>query len=410
MDQHRASSSAQETPPSGLRTLFLYPLAFGLLLGLGFFVGLAWNNGGAEGSATPVSGPTIETPPAASPASTQAQAASGPRQAADRADLWLNEQVTIDLFQQASPSVVFITSISESFDLWRMNVTRYPSGNGSGFIWDESGHIVTNLHVIQQGRQWQVTLADQSTWDAEVVGYAADKDLAVLKIGAPADRLTPIRVGNSSDLQVGQSVLAIGNPFGLDHTLTTGVISALGREIDSSVEVPIRDVIQTDAAINPGNSGGPLLDSSGRLIGVNTAIYSPSGAYAGIGFAIPIDTVNWVVADLIAYGQVRRPDLGLQAFPTYQAQRLGIQGVIVRAVDDGGPAEAAGLRGTVRDNRGRIRLGDVIVALDGEPIASAGDLQLALESREIGQEVEVTYMRGNESRTARLRLVSSTAR
>jgi S1-C subfamily serine protease len=404
MDQHRPSPQRADDFGPRLRALFLYPLALGLLLGFGFFLGLAWNNGGAEGAATPVAGAAAPTPES----TPTGQQTSRLRDAADRNELWLNETVTIDLFQQASPSVVFITSISESFDLWRMNVTRYPSGTGSGFIWDRNGHIVTNFHVIQNARQWQVTLSDQTTWDAELVGYAADKDLAVLKIGAPAERLFPIQLGRSDDLQVGQSVMAIGNPFGLDHTLTTGVISALGREIDSSVEVPIRDVIQTDAAINPGNSGGPLLDSSGLLIGVNTAIFSPSGAYAGIGFAIPVDTVNWVVADLVAFGQVRRPDLGLEYFPNYTAQRLRLQGVIIRAVDEGGPAEQAGLRGTVRDNRGRIRLGDVIVALDGEPITTTGELQLALESREIGQEVEITYLRGNDTQTTRLRLVSST--
>jgi len=403
MHDHTPSPRSTDTSGSGVQRLFLYPLALGLLLGFGFFVGLSWNTGGADGATMTVA--------AASGAAGQAAAATTRpqlRDASGRDDLWLNEKITIDLFQEASPSVVFITSISESFDMWRMNVTRYPSGTGSGFVWDREGHVVTNFHVLQNAREWQVTLSDQSTWDAEFVGAAPDKDLAILRIGAPAEALIPIQVGRSDDLQVGQSVLAIGNPFGLDHTLTTGVISALGREIDSIVEVPIRDVIQTDAAINPGNSGGPLLDSAGRLIGVNTAIFSPSGSSAGVGFAIPVDTVNWVVSDLIAYGQIRRAALGLDTFSNSVAQRLRIEGVLVRSVASGGPAGRAGLRGTLRDERGRIRLGDVIVAIDGDPIATTGDLQLALESRQIGQEVELTYRRGNESYTARLRLVSST--
>jgi S1-C subfamily serine protease len=398
-DDNRSRETSAAAGPS-LRRLFLYPLMLGLLLGLGFFIGLSWNSVDSDASATPVAN---TTPPAA-----MQQAASRPRAADDRGSLSVNEITTIELFEQASPSVVFITSISQSYDIWRMNVTRYPSGTGSGFVWDEDGHIVTNFHVLQNAREWQITLSDQSTWDARLVGAAPDKDLAVLRIDAGPERLLPMSLGRSDDLQVGQSVLAIGNPFGLDHTLTTGVISALGREIDSIVEVPIRDVIQTDAAINPGNSGGPLLDSAGRLIGVNTAIFSPSGAYAGVGFAIPVDTVNWVISDLIAFGQIRRAEIGVDFFPNSVTQRLGTEGVLVRAVERGGPAEAAGLQPTVRDNRGRIRLGDLIVAVDDDPIRSTGDLQLLLESREIGQEVTLTYVRGGERRKATLRLVSST--
>jgi S1-C subfamily serine protease len=218
-----------------------------------------------------------------------------------------DERETIALFEQASPSVVYITSLSVRRDLFTLNVLEIPQGTGSGFVWDDAGHIVTNFHVIQNADRAQVTLADRSTWVAELVGVAPAKDLAVLRIDAPAAKLRPLPVGSSEDLRVGQTVLAIGDPFGLDQTLTTGVISALGREIESVAQIPIRDVIQTDAAINPGNSGGPLLDSSGRLIGVNAAIYSPSGAYAGIGFSIPVDTVKWVVPELIEHGELRRP-------------------------------------------------------------------------------------------------------
>src|SRR6185369_5769617 len=238
------------------------------------------------------------------------------------------ERATVELFHNAAPSVVFITSLSVRRSAFRFNLTQIPRGTGSGFIWDDAGHIVTNFHVIQGGDAARVTLADQSTWDAKLVGTAPEKDLAVLKIEAPRDRLRPIPIGTASDLQVGQHVFAIGNPFGLDHTLTTGVISALGREIESAARTPIRDVIQTDAAINPGNSGGPLLDSSGRLIGVNTAIYSPSGSSAGIGFAIPVDVVNRVVPDLIKNGRVPVPGIGIVAADEAAATRIGAEGVV----------------------------------------------------------------------------------
>lgn len=231
------------------------------------------------------------------------------------------EAATIDLFEKAVPSVCFITTLNVRQDYWSRNVEEIPSGTGSGFIWDKEGHIITNFHVIQGGDRATVTLSDRKTYDAEIVGVAPDKDLAVLKIKASEAVLKPLPVGTSHDLKVGQYAFAIGNPFGLDQTLTTGVISALGREIKSVNGRAIRDVIQTDAAINPGNSGGPLLDSSGRLIGVNTQIYSPSGASAGIGFSIPVDEVNWVVPDLIKYGEVRRPVLGVSLLLRVLCQR-----------------------------------------------------------------------------------------
>ena len=275
------------------------------------------------------------------------------------------EQATIDLFSRASRSVAYITSISLRRDWFDLNVYEIPRGTGSGFVWDDEGRIVTNFHVIQGANAAQVTLQDQSVWDAKVIGIAPDKDLAVLEIEAPQEVLHPIAVGTSADLQVGQSVFAIGNPFGLDQTLTTGVISALGREIESVARIPIRDVIQTDAAINPGNSGGPLLDSSGRLIGVNTAIFSPSGAYAGIGFAIPVDTVAWVVPELIGKGVIERPTLGVELLSARLAQNLGLEGAVIGRVLPGSGADRAGLRGTRRDAYGRIVLGDLIVEVAG---------------------------------------------
>jgi S1-C subfamily serine protease len=318
---------------------------------------------------------------------------SAARPVAPRAALTDDERSLTALFEQASPAVVFITSVSLRRDFFRFNVMEIPSGTGSGFVWDDRGNIVTNYHVISGGDRAEVTLADGSTWEATLVGTAREKDLAVLHIEAPRDRLRTLAIGTSHDLKVGQTVLAIGNPFGYDQTLTTGIVSALGREIVSPDGVPIRDVIQTDAAINPGNSGGPLLDSAGRLIGVNTAIVSPSGAYAGIGFAIPVDTVNWVVPQLIAYGKVQRPSLGVELAPDYIVRRSGIEGAVVIAVERGSSAERAGVRPAYRDRRGRVVVGDVIVAVDGEPVRSAGELGLALERRHEADTVELTVNR-----------------
>lgn len=310
---------------------------------------------------------------------------------------------TIRLFEQASPSVCFITTSTVRRDFWSRNTMEIPSGTGSGFIWSRNGHIITNYHVIRGASRAQITLFDQSTWDAELVGAAPEKDLAVLRIEAPAGKLIPIPRGTSGQLRVGQSVYAIGNPFGLDYTLTTGIVSALGREIKSQSGIPIRDVIQTDAAINPGNSGGPLLDSSGKLIGVNTAIYSPSGASAGIGFSIPVDAVNWVVPELIAYGKIRRPGLGFSLAENQITLRLGLEGALVMSVDPGSNAERAGIRSTYRDRYGRIRLGDVIVEFNGQPIKNGGELQLELEKYNPGDEVTIVVLRDDQA--VRIKLV-----
>ena len=212
------------------------------------------------------------------------------------------ERVTVELFEKASVSVVHITTLSVQRDFFRLNVFEIPQGTGSGFAWDAQGHIVTNYHVLQKADSARVTLPDRSVWPAQLVGLSARHDLAVLRIPGAAAKLRPLPVGTSHDLSVGQQTIAIGSPFGLDYTLSTGVVSGLGREIPGAGGLPIRDAIQTDAAINPGNSGGPLLDSSGRLIGVNTSILSPSGASAGVGFAVPVDTVARVVPDLVRYG------------------------------------------------------------------------------------------------------------
>lgn len=327
------------------------------------------------------------------------------RPIASRGPLLPEEQRAISLFEEARRSVVFITTLVYRRDWFSFNVFEIPQGTGSGFIWDDAGHVVTNFHVIYQAQDVQVTLFDQSVLKAEVVGRAPDKDLAVLRIKAPKEKLRPILIGTSADLKVGQSVYAIGNPFGLDQTLTTGIISALGREIESLTRRPIQGVIQTDAAINPGNSGGPLLDSAGRLIGVNTAIYSPSGAYAGVGFAVPIDTVNRIVPQLIAYGKVRQPGLGIQIVDDSVARQVGIEeGVLVLEVDSRGAAARAGMMPTRYDSRGNVVLGDIIVTIEGQRIKNSDDLYRVLERYGVGDEVRVEVLRGGRRQTLRVRL------
>ena len=318
-----------------------------------------------------------------------------PRAVTPRGDLAADEKSTIELFRQASPSVVYITTMAVRRDRFSFDVMEIPQGTGSGFVYDDRGHIVTNFHVIRGADQARVTLADGSSFDAGLVGVEPDFDLAVLRIQADAARLHPIPIGTSSDLDVGQKVFAIGSPFGLDQTLTTGVISGLGREIQSVTRRPIRGVIQTDAAINPGNSGGPLLDSAGRLIGVNTAIYSPSGAYAGVGFAVPVDDVNRAVPQLIEHGKVARPALGI--IPNDRIPRqIGTKGVLVLGVVPDGAAAKAGMRETRYDARGNVVLGDIVVAIDGQKTSTTEALLDALDSHQVGETVTVTVLRDQE--------------
>ncbi len=327
-----------------------------------------------------------------------------PRLVSPRGELAGNERQTIEVFKGASSSVVYLTTSEFGRDFFSLKPLEIPSGTGSGFVYDRDGHIVTNYHVIQDADRVLITLADQSQWYARHVGSEPDKDIAVLKIEAPSDKLFPIRIGESNSLAVGQKVLAIGNPFGLDHTLTVGVVSALGREIYASNGRLIRDVIQTDAAINPGNSGGPLLDSAGRLIGVNTQIASPSGASAGIGFAVPVDIINETVPDLIRYGRVLRPGLGVKLFPDRQTRRIGIRGLLIDSVEEGTGAAEAGLRGTVVDRRYIRQLGDIIVGIDDREVRTLNDLKDVLESYSEGDEVRVTYVRNDKRRVAKVKL------
>ena len=315
-----------------------------------------------------------------------------------------DEANSTEIFQKASPAVVHVTSTGLRRDFWSRSVREVRQGSGSGFVWDRNGLIVTNFHVIQQARRLLVELHDKSQWEAQIIGVAPEKDLAVLRIEAPEDVLFPLPIGDSAELEVGRKVLAIGNPFGLDTTLTTGVVSALGREIEAPNNRIIRNVIQTDAAINPGNSGGPLLNSLGQLIGVNTAIYSPSGASAGIGFAIPVNTVKEVVPQLISYGRLFRPVIGIELASDRWIRRYRIEGVPVVRVIPGLPAAEAGLRGFSRNYRGELVLGDVVVALDGEPVENNDDYLSFLESRKPGDVISVTTRRDGEDLEFEVRL------
>lgn len=378
----------------------------GLLLVIGgFLAGSAWNNR----LASKVNQEAEERQPNAIEVklrTDEKEETSADPDQYDDTQLNPEEIHTIRLFENAAPSVCFITTSTVRRDYWTRNTMEIPSGTGSGFVWSKQGHIITNYHVIKGANRAQVTLSDQSTWDAVLVGAAPEKDLAVLRIEAPANELVPISRGNSRNLRVGQSVYAIGNPFGLDHTLTTGIVSALGREIKSDSGTPIRDVIQSDAAINPGNSGGPLLDSSGRLIGVNTAIYSPSGASAGIGFSIPVDVVNWVVPELIAYGKVKRPSLGFNWAENHIALRLGLKGALVWSVEENSNAERIGIQPTYRDRYGRIQLGDVIVKFNGQDISTGDDLLLELEKYDPGDRISLVIMRDSQTYEVDLELES----
>ncbi|MBL8857013.1 MAG: trypsin-like peptidase domain-containing protein [Planctomycetes bacterium] len=317
------------------------------------------------------------------------------RLVAARGDLAADEKSTIELFKNASPSIVNIMTSRVARDRFQLRALEVPQGAGTGFVWDENGYVVTNLHVLLQAERTLVTLDDGSRYEARIVGYEADFDIAVLKIDAPREKLRAVPVGASADLQVGQKVFAIGNPFGLDHTLSTGVISGLNREIVSPSQRIIRGVVQTDAAINPGNSGGPLLDSAGRLIGMNTAIASPTNASAGIGFAVPVDTINRVVPSLIRKGKFSRPVLGIIAAPEQVAAAMGVRGVVIGSIQLGSGAEKAGLRALEYDERGRP-VADVITSIVGKPVASVDEIWELMGEHKPGDVVRVQYLRDGQ--------------
>lgn len=329
------------------------------------------------------------------------RAEAAPRPITARGDLDAEEKINIDIFETWKASVVFISTRERVVDFWTRNVTSVPRGTGSGFIWDEQGHVVTNYHVIAGAAEANVRLADGRDYDATLIGASEAHDIAVLQIRVPANIPRPIAIGTSHDLRVGQKVYAIGNPFGLDWSLTTGIVSALDRSLTGDSGAVIQHLIQTDAAINPGNSGGALLDSAGRLIGMNTAIYSPSGASAGIGFAVPVDTVNRVVPKLISTGHYAPPSLGIETDEVLSraiAQQLGVTGAAVLRVPPGNAAARAGLRGIRIGPQNTIVPGDVILAVNGRKVESAAELTATLDDFAAGQNVKLTVWRdGNQT-------------
>ncbi|MCE9595048.1 MAG: trypsin-like peptidase domain-containing protein [Planctomycetes bacterium] len=332
-----------------------------------------------------------------------APSSAEPRAVAERNDLEPDERRTVELFRAASPATVNVTNIGlYRTGYWSADLTEVPQGTGSGFIWDDAGHVITNFHVVANGSKFKVTFAGGDTFDADVIGADPDSDIAVLKVAAPTEKFVPLAIGRSSDLQVGQKVYAIGHPFGLDQTLTTGIISGLNREIRSKSDRRIRNVIQTDAAINPGNSGGPLLDSAGRLIGMNTAILSPTGASSGVGFAVPVDTVNRIVPSLIGGKDVERPGLGV-TIDERNSRYLRTGGLIVAEVEEGSAAARAGIQPLrVRDNGDPVY--DVIVGVGDRQVRSMEELRDALDGYEIGEKVTVSLRRAGKLEKVELKL------
>jgi S1-C subfamily serine protease len=315
-----------------------------------------------------------------------------------------DERNTIGIFRALAPSTVFVTQTRLVLDFLG-DAQEVPAGSGSGFVWDEDGHVVTNFHVVEGARSLTVTFQNQKTFDATVVGVEPRKDIAVLKVAAPRDLLKPVVVSQHVSLEVGQKAVAIGNPFGLDHTLTTGVISALGRQVQGVGGVTIRDMIQTDAAINPGNSGGPLLDSSGQLVGMNTMIYSKSGAYAGIGFAVPATTIARVVPQIIAKGHAEQLGFQIKIDPLGRLERrFAIRGVVVLAVPPGGAAESAGMKGITQTSDGLV-LGDVIVGVNDDKVDDFDDLYNLLDQRRAGDKVNVKVRRRGDVTTLPMEVV-----
>ncbi len=317
-----------------------------------------------------------------------------------------DEVNTIRLFQKHSSSVVNINSMRVQRYLFSFDTTEVPAGTGTGFVWSDKGFIITNFHVIQDASQIVVSFKNGQTAKASVVGVEPSKDIAVLKTELPKNfEISTLPLSDSNQLLVGQKVVAIGSPFGLDQTVTTGIISALGRSIVGVGNVPIRDMIQTDASINPGNSGGPLLDSRGFLLGMNTMIYSQSGTSAGVGFAVPANTIARTVNDIIKYGRVKQPGMGISFFDDSVTRRLGMRGVLIKEVAQNGPAEKAGIRGTMRNRYGEIVIGDLIVAVDGTKVGTYDDLYLIFDQKKIGDEVTVTIVRDRKQSQLKINLI-----
>jgi S1-C subfamily serine protease len=399
---------------SSNKTLILAAIALGLTL-------YACADSGRQKANDPGIGTPVSEA-SQTPLDTRSQAASspgmesgsGPRAdapqttaAAANAQLTEDERNTIGIVRETKNSVVFITNLQYVRDFFYSSDQPVPRGSGSGFVWDDQGHIVTNFHVIDEGDKFLVSLPNQKQVEAKLVGRDENKDIAVLKLGETVADLTPVRIGASIDLQVGQKVIAIGNPFGFDHTVTKGIVSALGRSMPGAGGVTIREMIQTDASINPGNSGGPLLNSAGELIGMNTMIASPSGTSSGVGFAVPVDTIRKIVPQIIQFGKVTEPDLGVTFVNDEYARRAGLRGAVILEAPRDSQAYDAGLRGLSRDNRGRLFVGDIVVGIDETKIASYDDLYNALDDRKIGDTVTLTVDQNGKTRKVRIVLVKS---
>ena len=317
------------------------------------------------------------------------------------------EKEIMNVYQDVIPSVVSVTSHRIAGN-WYHGMVEVPAGMGSGFVWDKDGHIVTNFHVVEKSKSFKINFHnDPKEYEAKLVGTDPNKDIAVLKlIGKLPSKIKPIEVGHSKTLEVGQLSIALGNPFGLKHSMSMGIISALQRQIEGIGGVKIYDMIQTDAAINRGNSGGPLVDSSGKLIGMNTMIYSTSGSSAGLGFAVPSDIISKIIPQLIKYGKNRRPGLGIGVLPDEMKQQLfGLdKGIIVSSIQEGGAADKAGLQGIKRDSRGRLIMGDVIHQIDNKKINSYDDIYNLFDNYQIGDTVKVYYSRENKKRSTKMTL------
>lgn len=386
----------QQGPSAATRWLAILLL---IVAGALVYTVISYRGGGSSGDAPPL---TDNGKPYTGPA-VKAKTVTARGSLAD------DEKSITELFKNTSPAVVHITSMRRQRSAFNPRIRSAKTGTGSGFVWDERGFIVTNFHVIQHADFVKIKFKNDTVLEGKIVGTAPDKDLAVIKVNPGGAKLPTVPIGSSKDLLVGQKVFAIGNPFGFDQTLTQGIVSGLGREIRSPGKHgrggrPIYDVIQTDADINPGNSGGPLLDSAGRLIGVTTAIYSQTGQNAGIGFAVPVDTVNRIVPQLISRGRVERPGLGITIGGDRQMAQLGLQGVLVVAVRPGSAAAQAGIEG-VRSGAGQQWvLRDVIVGFNGNKIRSSSDLFRQLDRSKIGETVELTLQRDKRRRKVKVTL------
>lgn len=322
--------------------------------------------------------------------------------------LYPTEQENIQVFNQVAPSVVNVLTtrhVRHNFEVMEVR-----DGEGSGFLWDKEGHIITNFHVIYAAKGIVVSLQNGASYHADIVGAEPRKDIAILKINDPEGlnairKLTPVKLGDSSKLQVGQKAIAIGNPFGLDQTMTVGVVSALNRRIMGLAEVTIQNMIQTDASINPGNSGGPLLDSHGRLIGMNTLIYSSSGASAGIGFAVPVNDIKRIAEQIIKHGRVLQPGIGVQLLGENTSRYFNVKGVIIGGVAKNSPAARAKLQGVHRTVSGHLRLGDTIIGLNGKPVRNYDDLYNVLDTVKIGETITLKIIRDKQERQIELNTI-----